>query len=89
MKEIFREATLRGLFASSFGFFQEQMKLQYSGWERFANWVDMLWCVARHGSSPAEYAHLNFDKKATGSGHGILPCSASSVSLKKPIPATR
>ncbi len=64
MKDIFREATLKGLFASSFGFFREEMKKQYKGFGLFANWADMLWCVARHGSSPAEYAHLNFDKKS-------------------------
>ena len=64
MSDIFREATLKGLFQSSFGFFREQMKAQYSGWGYFTNWVSMLWCVARHGSSPAEYAQLNFDKKS-------------------------
>ncbi len=64
MSDIFREATFQGLMHSSFGFFREQMKAQYSGWGYFTNWLGMLWCVARHGSSPAEYAHLNFDKKS-------------------------
>ena len=64
MKEIFREATLKELFVSSFGFFREQMKKQYSGLRLLGVWLSMFWCVLRHGSSPAEYAHLNFDKKS-------------------------
>ena len=64
MSDIFREATFRGLMHSSFGFFREQMRAQYSGFGYFTNWLGMLWCVARHGSSPAEYAQLNFDKKS-------------------------
>ena len=64
MKEIFREATLRGLLASSFGFFRQEMKKQYSGLRLAGVWLSMFWCVLRHGSSPAEYAHLNFDKKS-------------------------
>ena len=31
MSDIFREATLKGLLNSSFGFFREQMKRQYAG----------------------------------------------------------
>ena len=64
MKDIFREATLKGLFASSFGFFRQEMKKQYSGLRLAGVWLSMFWCVLRHGSSPAEYAHLNFDKKS-------------------------
>ncbi len=64
MKDIFREATLKGLFASSFGFFREQMRRQYSGLRLAGVWISMFWCVLRHGSSPAEYAQLNFDKKS-------------------------
>lgn len=64
MNEIFREATLKGLLSSSFGFFREQMKKQYSGPRLVGVWLSMLWCALRHGSSPAEYAHLNFDKKS-------------------------
>ena len=64
MKEILREATIRGLFASSFGFFRKTMRRRYRGWARFCVWVSMFWCVLRHGSSPAEYARLNFDKKS-------------------------
>lgn len=64
MKDIFREATLKGLFASSFGFFRERMRKQYHGLGLFAVWLSMFWCVLRHGASPAEYAHLDFDKKS-------------------------
>jgi len=64
MKEILREATIRGLFASSFGFFRDTMRRRYRGWQRFWVWVSMFWCVLLHGSSPAEYARLNFDKKS-------------------------
>ena len=64
MKDIFREATLKGLLASSFGFFREQMKAQYSGARLFGVWASMFWCVLRHGASPAEYARLDFDRKS-------------------------
>ena len=52
------------LFQRSFGFFQAETRRRYTGFGRFQNWVSMLWCVLRHGSSPAEYIHLNFDKKS-------------------------
>lgn len=64
MSDIFREATLKGLFASSFGFFRQRMGEQYRGLRLGSVWLSMLWCVLRHGSSPAEYAHLDFDKKS-------------------------
>lgn len=64
MREMLREATIRGLFASSFGFFREKTRRTYRGWARFCVWLSMLWCVLRHGSSPAEYARLDFDKKS-------------------------
>lgn len=64
MKEMLREATIKGLFASSFGFFQKETRRCYTGFARFINWISMFWCVLRHGSSPAEYVHLNFDKKS-------------------------
>ena len=65
MKEIFREATLKGLFESSFGFFRSEIRRCYTGvFARFSNWISMFWCILRHGSSPAEYMHLNFDKKS-------------------------
>lgn len=52
------------LFQRSFGFFQKETNQQYSGFNRVRNWVTMFWCALRHGSSPAEYIHLNFDKKS-------------------------
>ncbi len=64
MRDIFREATLKGLFASSFGFFRQEMRKQYHGPGLLLVWLSMFWCVLRHGSSPAEYAQLNFDKKS-------------------------
>lgn len=64
MKEILREATIKGLLASSFGFFRDEIRRCYTnGFTRFLLWISMFWCVLRHGSSPAEYVHLNFDKK--------------------------
>lgn len=64
MKDMLKEASLKELFARSFGFFRKETRRRYPGlWARFINWVSMFWCVLRHGSSPAEYAHLNFDRK--------------------------
>ena len=63
MKEMLREATIRELLRSSFGFFQQENRRCYRGLARLWNWIAMLWCVLRHGSSPAEYTHLYFDKK--------------------------
>lgn len=59
-----READIRGLFKSSFGFFQRVTQRRYTGFARLINWLSMLWCVLRHGASPAEYAHLDFDRKS-------------------------
>ena len=64
MKEMLKEAGLRELFKRSFGFFIHVTRQRYSGFGRFVNWISMFWCVLRHGSSPAEYARLNFDKKS-------------------------
>jgi hypothetical protein len=64
MNDMLREATVKGLFASSFGFFKSYTRGRYRGFARFATWVSMFWCVLRHGSSPAEYAYLGFDKKS-------------------------
>ena len=65
MKEMLREASLRELFSRSFGFFKRDIRRRYSSpFARFCIWVSMFWCVLRHGSSPAEYAHLYFDLKS-------------------------
>jgi hypothetical protein len=64
MNEMLREATVKDLFASSFGFFQRYNKKHYHGLGRAVIWASMFWCVLRHGSSPAEYAYLGFDKKS-------------------------
>lgn len=65
MKEMLREISIKELFKSSFGFFRRQTRRRYSSvFARFINWLSMFWCVLRHGSSPAEYAHLDFDRKS-------------------------
>ena len=52
------------LFQRSFGFFDQETRRKYSGGGIVCNWISMLWCVLRHGSSPAEYIHLQFDRKS-------------------------
>ena len=64
MNEMLREATVSGLFASSFGYFREKTAARYHGLGRLENWLSMFWCVLRHGSSPMEYAALGFDRKS-------------------------
>ena len=63
MKDMLKEASLKELFARSFGFFRKETNRLYPGFfARLLTWLSMFWCVLRHGSSPAEYAHLRFYK---------------------------
>ena len=62
--DMLREATVKELFAGSFGYFRDYTRRKYRGFGRFVNWMSMLWCVARHGSSPQEYAQLQFDRRS-------------------------
>ena len=63
MKDMLKEASLKELFVRSFRYFNEETNRLYSGFfARLVNWLSMFWCVLRHGASPAEYAHLHFER---------------------------
>ena len=63
-KEMTRENTTLGhLFEDSFGVFIRETK-KLPSLSRVQNWLSLLWCVPRHGVSPADYVYYKFNERS-------------------------